>query len=178
MKCFVGPDLLFYQISWGGGMECNNIVYSLGPGVSGWKNGMYLYSMLSRTRSIGVGGWNVSEYLKQAMSWQETTESGTATVSSLDTTGKLNKKNLTMRSLNWKPCSNIPSWFCYILIHFSQDVKEKCRLSLNLCREEQRNAYRTETLSIRSQGRGLRGGGAHHHIPAVSFFELIHLICN
>ncbi|XP_023323078.1 uncharacterized protein LOC111697341 isoform X2 [Eurytemora carolleeae] len=86
----------------------------------------------ARTRSIGVGGWNVSEYLKQAMSWQETTESGTATVSSLDTT----------------------------------NVKEKCRLSLNLCREEQRNAYRTETLSIRSQGRGLRGGGAHHHIPA------------
>ena len=53
---------------------------------------MYLYSMLPRTRSIGVGGWNVSEYLKQAMSWQETTESGTATVSSLDTTGNYNKK--------------------------------------------------------------------------------------
>ena len=73
-------------------MECIYIVCSLGPGVSGWKNGMYLYSMLPRTRSIGVGGWNVSEYLKQAMSWQETTESGTATVSSLDTTGKYNKK--------------------------------------------------------------------------------------
>ena len=79
-------------------MKCICIVYSLGPGVSGWEDGMYLYSILSRTRSIGVGGWNVSEYLKQAMSWQETTESGTATVSSLDTTGKLKKKNLTIRS--------------------------------------------------------------------------------
>jgi len=89
----------------------------------------------TRTRSIGVGGWHLSEFIKQALSWKETSDSNPATVSSLDTT----------------------------------DVKEKCRLSLNLMREEQRHTtHRAETLRVKSQGRsGSRGGGGAQYSQAV-----------
>lgn len=83
---------------------------------------------VTRTRSRAIGGWNVSEFLKNALAWKETSEIGTATVSSLDTA----------------------------------DVKEKCRLSLNLMREETRLSHRAETLRVKSQGK-LRGGA--HYTP-------------
>jgi len=94
----------------------------------------------ARTRRVGVGGWHLSEYLKQALSWKETSDTKAASVSSLDTA----------------------------------DVKEKCRLSLNVCREESKVSGRTETLHVRSQvgtGRSARGGcspygGAHGRTPA------------
>lgn len=81
---------------------------------------------VERTQSIGVGGWHLSEFLKQAMSWKESQDGPTATVSSLDTA----------------------------------DVKEKCRLSLNLVREETRsNFHRPETFRVKSQSSLRRGGG-------------------
>jgi len=83
---------------------------------------------VTRTRTRQIGGWNVSEFLKDALVWKETSETGSATVSSLDTA----------------------------------DVKEKCRLSLNLMREETRQSHRAETLRVKSQGR-LRGGA--HYTP-------------
>ena len=50
---------------------------------------------------MSVGGWHVSHFLKQAMTWKDKKEAVGATVSSLDTS----------------------------------QVKQKCRLSLNLARE-------------------------------------------
>jgi len=82
---------------------------------------------VERTQTIDVGGWHLSEFLKQAMSLKESADGPTATVSSLDTT----------------------------------DVKEKCRLSLNLIREETRASFhRPETFRVKSQSR-LRRGGVH-----------------
>lgn len=80
----------------------------------------------SRTQTIAVGGWHVSQFLKQALTWKEHKEATGATVSSLDTS----------------------------------DVKQKCRLSLNLSREEHRTSGpRSETLHVRSQ----RERGYYHH---------------
>ena len=85
---------------------------------------------VERTQTIGVGGWHLSEFLKQAMSWKESQDGPTATISSLDTA----------------------------------DVKEKCRLSLNLVREETRpHFHRPETFRVKSQSSLRRGGG--HHTP-------------
>ena len=52
-------------------------------------------------QTVSVGGWHVSHFLKQAMTWKDKKEAVGATVSSLDTS----------------------------------QVKQKCRLSLNLARE-------------------------------------------
>ena len=88
----------------------------------------------TRTQTIAVGGWHVSQFLKQSLSCKEhhnNREVTGATVSSLDTS----------------------------------DVKQKCRLSLNLSREEHRSSGpRSETLHVRSlkeRGghRGYHGGG-------------------
>ena len=79
-------------------------------------------------RTIAVGGWHVSQFLKQALTWKEHKDASIATISSLD----------------------------------ASNVKQKCRLSLNLSREEHRaSGPRTETLHVKSQrGRGpLRGRG-------------------
>ena len=78
-----------------------------------------------RTRTASVGGWHVSQFLKQALSCRDHKEAG-ATASCLD----------------------------------ASQVKQRCRLSLNLSREEHR-ASRTETLHVKSmRGRGhWRGGG-------------------
>ena len=79
---------------------------------------------MSRTRTVSVGGWHVSEFLKQALSWKETKETSSATTSSLD----------------------------------ASHVKQRCRLSLNISREEQQSRTpRTETLHLKSM-RGGRGG--------------------
>lgn len=76
----------------------------------------------ARTHTVPVGGWHVSQFLKQALTWKEHKEAVGATVSSLD----------------------------------SSTVKQKCRLSLHLGREEARNrSMLPETLQVRSQrGRG------------------------
>jgi len=84
----------------------------------------------SRTRTIAVGGWHVSQFLKQALTWKEHKDASVATISSLD----------------------------------ASNVKQKCRLSLNLNREEHRaSGPRTETLHVKSQrGRGpMRGRGQY-----------------
>ena len=79
-----------------------------------------------RTRTASVGGWHVSQFLKQALSCRDHKEAG-ATASCLD----------------------------------ASQVKQRCRLSLNLGREEHR-ASRTETLHIKSmRGRGHWRGGGH-----------------
>ena len=57
-----------------------------------------------RTRTVSVGGWHVSQFLKQALQWRETRESSSASITSLD----------------------------------SSNVKQRCRLSLNIGREEHR----------------------------------------
>ena len=89
---------------------------------------------VERTQTVNIGGWHLSEFLKQAMSWKESRQQDSsggcppqATVSSLDTA----------------------------------DVKEKCRLSLNLVREESRsNFHRPETFRVKSQSSLRRGGAA------------------
>jgi len=84
----------------------------------------------SRTRTIAVGGWHVSQFLKQALTWKDHKDASVATISSLD----------------------------------ASNVKQKCRLSLNLNREEHRaSGPRTETLHVKSQrGRGpMRGRGQY-----------------
>ena len=85
---------------------------------------------VERTQTVNIGGWHLSEFLKQAMSWKESRQDSgcpPATVSSLDTA----------------------------------DVKEKCRLSLNLVREESRsNFHRPETFRVKSQSSLRRGGAA------------------
>ena len=81
----------------------------------------------NRAQTVPVGGWHVSQFLKQALTWKEHKEAAGATVSSLD----------------------------------SSTVKQKCRLSLHLGREEARNRSQLpETLHVRSQ-RG-RGRGSNH----------------
>ena len=59
-----------------------------------------------RTRTVSVGGWHVSQFLKQALAWKDQKElaPGCATTSSLD----------------------------------ASHVKQRCRLSLNISREEHR----------------------------------------
>jgi len=79
-----------------------------------------------RTRTLAVGGWHVSQFLKQALAWRDQKEVHSTTVSSLD----------------------------------ASHVKARCRLSLNIQREEARpGPARTETLHVKSvRGRGgLRG---------------------
>lgn len=81
----------------------------------------------ARTRTVAVGGWHVSQFLKQALTWNDHKDASVATVSSLD----------------------------------ARSVKQKCRLSLNLTREEHRGGPRTETLQVKAQrGRSgaMRGG--------------------
>lgn len=80
-----------------------------------------------RTRTASVGGWHVSQFLKQALAWKDQKEvaPGCATTSSLD----------------------------------ASHVKQRCRLSLNISREEHRTP-RTETLHVKSM-RGGRGGHPH-----------------
>lgn len=79
-----------------------------------------------RTRTASVGGWHVSQFLKQALSCRDHKETG-ATASCLD----------------------------------ASQVKQRCRLSLNLSREEHR-ASRIETLHVKSmRGRGHWRSGAH-----------------
>eukprot|EP00096_Caligus_rogercresseyi_P012543 TRINITY_DN5293_c0_g1_i1.p1 TRINITY_DN5293_c0_g1~~TRINITY_DN5293_c0_g1_i1.p1 ORF type:complete len:431 (-),score=63.29 TRINITY_DN5293_c0_g1_i1:8-1135(-) len=70
-----------------------------------------------RTQSNSIGGWHVSQFLKQALTWKNKKEADGATVSSLDTSA----------------------------------VKQKCRLSLNLSRENEHRGNRCETLHIKSQ---------------------------
>ena len=83
---------------------------------------------MSRTRTVSVGGWHVSEFLKQALSWKETKDTTSATTSSLD----------------------------------ASHVKQRCRLSLNISREEQHNRTpRTETLHVKSMRGGGRCGGGY-----------------
>jgi len=82
----------------------------------------------ARTRTVPVGGWHVSQFLKQALTWKEHKEAAGTTISSLD----------------------------------SSSVKQKCRLSLHLGREEARNrSLLPETLHVRSH-RG-RGRGLYHN---------------
>lgn len=94
----------------------------------------------NRTRTVPVGGWHVSQFLKQALTWQEHREAAGATVSSLD----------------------------------SSSVKQKCRLSLHLGREEARSrALAPETLHVRSQGRGRgRGSGGPVRDGGLEFTEI------
>ena len=84
----------------------------------------------ARTRTMGVGGWHVSQFLKQALVWRDQKEVSGTTISSLD----------------------------------ASHVKARCRLSLNIQREEHRQGPpRTETLhvkSVRSRA-GLRGAPGH-----------------
>ena len=84
-----------------------------------------------RTRSHAVGGWHVSQFLKQSLVWRDQSEVSGTTVSSLD----------------------------------ASHVKARCRLSLNIQREEGRaGPPRTETLHVKSlRGRGgFRGPGPGH----------------
>ena len=79
-----------------------------------------------RTRTLPVGGWHVSQFLKQALVWRDQKDVSGTTISSLD----------------------------------ASHVKARCRLSLNIQREEHRQGPpRTETLHVKSlRGRGgLRG---------------------
>merc|ERR1712029_275694 len=70
----------------------------------------------SKTQSVSVGGWHVSQFLKQAMTWKDNNEAAGATISSLDTS----------------------------------QVKQKCRLSLNLARENEK-VQPGHSLHIRGQ---------------------------
>lgn len=92
----------------------------------------------ARTQTVPVGGWHVSQFLKQALTWKEHKEAAGATVSSLD----------------------------------SSSVKQKCRLSLHLGREEARNRHAPpETLHVRSQkGRGR--GASHSRDGGLEFTEV------
>ena len=94
-----------------------------------------------RTRRLAVGGWHVSQFLKQALVWRDQTEVSTTTVSSLD----------------------------------ASHVKARCRLSLNIQREEQHRAGppRTETLHVKSlRGRGgFRGPGGPGYLGLDSRLE-------
>ncbi|XP_071746572.1 actin, macronuclear isoform X1 [Lepeophtheirus salmonis] len=70
-----------------------------------------------RTQIMSIGGWHVSQFLKQALTWKDNKDADGATISSLDTS----------------------------------TVKQKCRLSLNLSRENELKNGKFETLHIKSQ---------------------------
>ena len=97
----------------------------------------------TRTRTVPVGGWHVSQFLKQALTWKEHKEAAATTISSLD----------------------------------SRSVKQQCRLSLHLGREEARSrSMLPETLHVRShrgRGRGAYYGvGGHRDGGAQEFTEV------
>ena len=97
----------------------------------------------TRTRTVPVGGWHVSQFLKQALTWKEHKEAAATTISSLD----------------------------------SRSVKQQCRLSLHLGREEARSrSMLPETLHVRShrgRGRGVYyGAGGHRDGGAQEFTEV------
>ncbi|TRY77482.1 hypothetical protein TCAL_07407 [Tigriopus californicus] len=50
----------------------------------------------NRTQTMSVGGWHVSQCLKQAMAWQEGKDTSGATISSLDTSAVKQKCRLTL----------------------------------------------------------------------------------
>jgi len=82
----------------------------------------------SKTQTVSVGGWHVSHFLKQAMTWKDKKEAVGATVSSLDTS----------------------------------QVKQKCRLSLNLARENDM-VHQGHSLHIRGQPPPHHTSSSHRH---------------